>query len=55
MFVNLHFLSHGNALRLSNFNNVTDGKPKASRKLDSTAYNLGINLDFLELRIQSCV
>ena len=37
MFVNLHFLSHGNALRLSNFNNVTDGKPKASRKLDSTA------------------
>ena len=30
-------------------------KPKASRKLDSTAYNLGINIDFLELRIQSCI
>ena len=45
-------MPHKNVLRVSNFNNVADGKTKASQKLDSATYDVGINLDFLELRIQ---
>ena len=48
-------MSCGNVLRVSNFNNVADGRYKASQKLDSATYDLGINLDFLEVRIQSYV
>ena len=40
-------MPHKNVLRVSNFNNVADGKTKASWKLDSTTY-----IDILELRIQ---
>ena len=45
-------MPHKNVLRVSTFNNVANGKTKASWKLDSTTYDLGINLDILELRIQ---